>query len=70
MWMATLSGKMAEVAAVDPCMKSFTDILHGRAGEEVLLLQAQLLALVVVILGVQHLGNGLGQFLFLAWRLT
>ena len=41
------------------------DVLHGGGDEEVLLLQAQGLALVVVVLGVEDLGDGLGHGLLL-----
>ena len=37
------------------------DGLHGGGHEEILLLQPQGLALVVVVLGVEHLGDGLGH---------
>ena len=41
------------------------DGLHGSRDEEVLLLQAQRLALVVVVIRIQHLGNDLGHSLLL-----
>ena len=41
------------------------DGLHGGGDEEVLLLQTQRLAFVMVILGIEDLGDGLGHSLFL-----
>ena len=41
------------------------DVLHGGGGEEVLLLQAQLLALPGVVVGIEHLGDDLGQLALL-----
>ena len=41
------------------------DVLHGGGDEEILLLEPQGLALVVVVLGVEDLGDGLGHGLLL-----
>ena len=45
--------------------KVFDGILQGGAGEEVVLLEAQHLALVVLILRIEHLGDHLGHLHFL-----
>ena len=39
--------------------------LHGRGGQEILLLEAQLLALFMVVLGIEHLRDRLDQLLVL-----
>ena len=41
------------------------DVLHGGGDEEILLLEPEGLALVVVVLGVEDLGDGLGHGLLL-----
>ena len=55
--------QQAEVRAVHP-FEILKDVLQGGTGEEVVLLQAQALALVVVVFGVEYLGNDLGKLLF------
>ncbi len=40
-------------------------VLYGRGGEEILLLQAQLLALIAVVVGIQYLGDDLRQLALL-----
>ena len=59
-----LIGQQAEVAA-EAALEVLDGILQGGAGEEVVLLQAQFLAFVVVVLRIQHLADHGGQLLLL-----
>ena len=52
------------VGAVD-LFKVVQRVLHRGGGQEILLLEAQLLALLVVVLGIEHLGDDLHQLLAL-----
>ena len=44
-------------------MKTTNDVLQGTGDEQILLLQAQGLALIVVIVGIEHLGQVLAATL-------
>ena len=61
---ADLFGQQVPGSAVE-LLEVADHVLQGRGGEEVLLLQAEQLALVVVVLGVEDVGDGLSQLLLL-----
>ena len=56
--------QLAPVRAVE-LLEVLEDVLEGGGGEEILLLQAEQLAFVVVVFGVEDVGDGFRQFLFL-----
>ena len=57
-------GQLGQVLAIG-ALVVLDRILQRGGGEEVVLLEAQHLALVVLVLGVEHLGDDLGQFALL-----